>query len=170
MLSCPSVIDLDKDVSYLPPELWPHANNSNKSAHMIVSNATKKEVEEEHQKAIDKLGHRRFWLWDYLCIPFANIRRHRGVDAAEYLTCQQYLIYYLAMMTAICLFVLLPVNVFGGAASGDAFEKTTINALASDSTLLWIHALVTIVFVILVSFYFFIQTFNLVLSSNFRAL
>lgn len=155
MLSYPSVIDLEKKEAYLPPELWPYANDPDKSAHIVIKGGTKKEAEEEHQEQLDNLGHRRFWLWDYICIPFSNIRKHRGPYAAQYLICQQYLIYYLAIISVICSIVLLPVNVFGGSLPGDSFERTTIDALSSDSNLLWIHALVTIILVILVSDFFF---------------
>lgn len=155
MIPYPSVIDLEKKESYLPPELWPYATNPEKSANVVKKGVTKKEAEIEHQKQLDNLGHQRFWLWDYICIPFTNIRRHRGPDAAMYLIVQQYLIYYLAITTVICTFVLLPVNVFGGTVHGDSFERTTINALQSDSNLLWVHALVTILLVILVSHYCF---------------
>lgn len=151
MLSYPSVIDLDKKEAYLPPELWPYADDPSKSAHIVLKGSTKKEAEEEHQKALDNLGRRRFWLWDYLCIPFANIRKHRGPYAAQYLICQQYLIYYLAIISVICNSVLLPVNVIGGTLPGDSFERTTINALQSDSSFLWVHTVVTILLVILVS-------------------
>lgn len=149
MLSGPCTIDRQKKDSYLPPELWPHANDPNKSAHIVLTNLAKERAKEEHQQQLDSLGRRRFWLWDYLCIPLGDIRRHRGADAAQYLLCQQYLIYYLTMLSGICLLVLLPANVYGGTVEGDNFEKTTINALDSSSKMLWIHAVVTVLLVIL---------------------
>ena len=155
MLSGPCTIDRQKKDSYLPPELWPHANDPNKSAHIVLTNLAKERAKEEHQQQLDSLGRRRFWLWDYLCIPLGDIRRHRGADAAQYLLCQQYLIYYLTLLSGICLLVLLPANVYGGTIEGDNFEKTTINALDSSSKMLWIHAVVTVLLVILVSIHIF---------------
>lgn len=82
-------------------------------------------------------------LSDVLLISNADIRESRGNDAYQYLLFQQYIIYYLAILTIFCMFVVLPVNIFGdnkeiNVSIFESFHATTIRNL-NDKSYYWIH-------------------------------
>lgn len=52
-------------------------------------------------------------LLDVIAIKDDDILKHRGVDAVQYLSFQRYIIYFLILLTLVCLLVILPINTQG---------------------------------------------------------
>lgn len=52
-------------------------------------------------------------LLDALTISDQDIQRLKGIDAVQYLTFQRYLIYFLSLLTVICILIVLPINLQG---------------------------------------------------------
>lgn len=52
-------------------------------------------------------------LLDVIAIRDDDIRRVKGVDAVQYLIFQRYIMYFLAILTVICLVIILPINLQG---------------------------------------------------------
>ncbi|RWS28244.1 Transmembrane protein 63C-like protein, partial [Leptotrombidium deliense] len=48
-----------------------------------------------------------------LTISDRDISKKRGRDAVEYLTFQRYIIFFLVVLTLICLLIILPINLQG---------------------------------------------------------
>lgn len=53
------------------------------------------------------------WFKDVLFIKDNDILRRKGRDGLQYLVFQRYMIYFLALLTVICLAIVLPVNMQG---------------------------------------------------------
>ena len=60
--------------------------------------------------SVTQIGRR---LLDVIAIKDEDILRHRGVDALQYLSFQRYIIYFLILLSAMCLLVILPLNLLG---------------------------------------------------------
>lgn len=60
--------------------------------------------------SVTQIGRR---LLDVIAIKDEDILKHRGVDALQYLSFQRYIIYFLILLTTICLLVILPINLHG---------------------------------------------------------
>ena len=86
-------------------------NSPSKSLYVISSIAEK--MKQKHQLKIDNIGRTRFWLWDYILIKDKDIYEHRGNDAFQYLLFQRYIIYFMTALTAVCMIILMPINMFG---------------------------------------------------------
>lgn len=52
-------------------------------------------------------------LLQLMSIDEDEIAKHRGVDAAQYLAFQRYIIYFLIFLSIICLILVLPINTQG---------------------------------------------------------
>lgn len=61
-------------------------------------------------ESMAKMGRR---LLDVLSITDNDIQKQKGIDAVQYLTFQRYIIYFLVLLTAICLIIILPINLQG---------------------------------------------------------
>lgn len=82
-----------------------------------------------------------------------EIARHCGADAAQFLLIEGGSFGLLVPIAALSVFVLLPVNLYGGnAVISDQFSKTTITHIEKGSSLLWIHFLFAVVVIILVHY------------------
>ncbi|KAE8655014.1 CSC1-like protein [Hibiscus syriacus] len=76
-----------------------------------------------------------------------DIARHCGADAAQYLLIEGGSFSVLLSVAVLAVFVLLPVNLYGGTALlRDEFSKTTVSHISKGSVLLWVH----FIFVLLV--------------------
>ncbi|CAF3350147.1 unnamed protein product [Rotaria socialis] len=115
---------------------------SNSSRHLI-------------QRAQESYLHRycmTHWLWvrDLFRMTDSDIYRHVSVDAYYYLLFHTYLIFYLLFVTIFSLVVILPVNIQGTQeTSEEKFALTTIGNLSPNSSLLWVHACTSILFVLI---------------------
>ena len=78
----------------------------------MTSNIAEK-MKEKHQAKLDSVGKNRYWLLDYILIKDKDIYEHRGNDAFQYLLFQRYIIYFMTALTAVCMIILLPINIFG---------------------------------------------------------
>ncbi|CAF4558903.1 unnamed protein product, partial [Rotaria sp. Silwood1] len=91
------------------------------------------------------------WLWvrDLFRITNEDIYKNCSVDAYYYLLFHTYLIIYLIFVTLFSLAVILPVNFQGRQGTNEEkFAQTTIGNLSPNSSLLWIHACTSILFVL----------------------
>ncbi|RWS06611.1 hypothetical protein B4U79_04299, partial [Dinothrombium tinctorium] len=97
--------------------------------------------------SIESLIHFGFWLLDTLILKDKEIYRRKGLDAVQYLIFQRYIIYFLLLLTIICLVIVLPVNLYGKAAlEHQSFQQTTIaNIPATASDTLWVHVILSVV-------------------------
>lgn len=79
-------------------------------------------------------------LSDVLLISNKDILDSRGNDALQYLLFQQYIIYFLAILSIFCMLVILPVNLQGNEFdTSQGFARTTIINLPEFSPLYWVH-------------------------------
>ncbi|KAK8569305.1 hypothetical protein V6N13_107139 [Hibiscus sabdariffa] len=82
-----------------------------------------------------------------------EIARHCGADAAQFLLIEGGSFSVLLSVAVLAVFVLLPVNLYGGTALlGDEFSKTTVSHISKGSGLLWIH-FIFVVFVVVIFHY-----------------
>lgn len=80
---------------------------------LYVETSSSDRMKKKHQEKLDSVGKDRFWLLDYLLIKDKDIYDHRGLDAFQYLLFQRYIIYFLTALTAVCMIILMPINIFG---------------------------------------------------------
>ena len=120
-------------------------------------------------ESMARMGRR---LLDVLSITDNDIQKQKGIDAVQYLTFQRYIIYFLVLLTAICLIIILPINLQGNLreysssttlllflcgcqyhpdcflpfadGSNKPYARTTVSNLEASSDLLWAHALISI--------------------------
>ncbi|CAF3558098.1 unnamed protein product [Rotaria socialis] len=91
------------------------------------------------------------WLWirDLFKISDWDVYQNCSPDAYYYLLFHTYLIVYLVFVTIFSLTIILPVNFQGTQGTiGQKFAHTTIANLPSNSSLLWVHACASILFVL----------------------
>lgn len=87
----------------------------------------------------NKVGYK---LSDVLLISNKDILESRGNDALQYLLFQQYIIYFLAILSIFCMLVVLPVNLQGKEFdTTQGFARTTIINLPENSPLYWVHVI-----------------------------
>ncbi|KAK2155388.1 hypothetical protein LSH36_241g01022 [Paralvinella palmiformis] len=77
-----------------------------------------------------------------------------GPDALIYLVFQRYLIVYMAIVCLLSVCIVLPVNYHGNLVMDSAaFGKTTIANVEGSSPLLWLHAVISFVYLIMALFF-----------------
>ncbi|XP_001600724.2 CSC1-like protein 2 isoform X2 [Nasonia vitripennis] len=83
------------------------------------------------------------WIVTAFKLPDVELLKRAGPDGLLYVSFQRHLIVLTAMMTAVSLCIILPIN-FHGKNSGDesTFSHTTISNLDSKSHWLWVHTLI----------------------------
>ncbi|XP_030372439.1 CSC1-like protein 2 [Scaptodrosophila lebanonensis] len=83
-----------------------------------------------------------------------TILLHTGPDAVHYLSFQQHLMAVMAIVCIISLVIILPVNFLNGPKNTpydvNAFGRTTMANLLPDSAWLWVHTIITILYIPLV--------------------
>ncbi|XP_063427762.1 calcium permeable stress-gated cation channel 1-like isoform X1 [Mytilus trossulus] len=90
------------------------------------------------------------WITAYFKVKDSDIAQKNGRDAMQYLTFQRYLIIYTAMITVLSVVVILPINFQGDNIGSDKdLGHTTIGNLDPDSKYLWVHAILAVVYLII---------------------
>ncbi|KAM8714319.1 hypothetical protein ACLKA7_014449 [Drosophila subpalustris] len=83
-----------------------------------------------------------------------TILLHSGPDAVHYLSFQQHLMAVMSVVTIVSLAVILPINFLNGPTDTDydvnAFGRTTMANLSPESPWLWVHTVITILYIPLV--------------------
>ncbi|KAI2797088.1 Transmembrane protein 63C [Blomia tropicalis] len=151
-----ALINRDNPKAYIPPHMWEYADRiENKvqerdmKSDLYVETSSSDRMKKKHQEKLDSVGKDRFWLLDYLLIKDKDIYDHRGLDAFQYLLFQRYIIYFLTALTAVCMIILMPINIFGKTSNRQYFEMTTINNIDGSSDIFWVHTIIAISVVIL---------------------
>ena len=81
-------------------------------------------------------------LSDVLLISNSDILKSRGNDALQYLLFQQYVIYFMAILSIFCMLVVLPVNLQGDQFdASQGFARTTIINLPEKSPWYLVHVI-----------------------------
>ncbi|XP_048246055.1 CSC1-like protein 2 isoform X2 [Haliotis rufescens] len=93
------------------------------------------------------------WIPAFFRVKDIDILHKCGRDAVQYLSFQRYLLVYLVVICVLSIGVVLPVN-FQGNVIGNAsdFGHTTIGNIEPNSPLLWVHALLAVIYLLLVVF------------------
>lgn len=79
---------------------------------------------------------------DKLLISNSDILKSRGNDALQYLLFQQYIIYFLAILSLFCMLVILPINLQGKEFdTSQGFARTTIINLPENAQFYWAHVI-----------------------------
>ncbi|XP_076464518.1 osmosensitive cation channel TMEM63C-like isoform X2 [Babylonia areolata] len=91
------------------------------------------------------------WIIAFIKLKDSDILRKCGRDAVQYLSFQRYLLVYSLIITVISIVVILPIN-FQGNLLGNAteFGHTTIGNLDSESPLLWVHSLFSVLYLVII--------------------
>ncbi|CAG5118580.1 unnamed protein product [Candidula unifasciata] len=91
------------------------------------------------------------WIVAFWKLRDVDILNKCGRDAMQYLSFQRYLMIYVAIVTVLSVGVVLPIN-FQGDLLGTAvdFGHTTIGNLRQDNPLLWVHAVMSVLYLVIV--------------------
>lgn len=91
------------------------------------------------------------WIKAFWQLRDVDILRKCGKDAVQYLSFQRYLMIYIAIITALSVGIILPIN-FMGDLLGDAldFGHTTIANLKPEDPVLWVHAVMAVLYLVIV--------------------
>lgn len=90
------------------------------------------------------------WIVAFIKVKDSDILRKCGSDAIQYITFQRYILLYVLIVCICSTAIIIPVN-FTGTNIGNStdFGHTTIANLDASSNLLWIHAVLAVVFLLL---------------------
>ncbi|ESO83507.1 hypothetical protein LOTGIDRAFT_133162, partial [Lottia gigantea] len=93
------------------------------------------------------------WIPAFFRVKDSDILHKCGRDAIQYMSFQRYLIIYVAIICLLSICVILPVN-FQGDILGNAteFSHTTIGNVPSNSPLLWVHAIFSVIYLLIMVF------------------
>jgi len=88
------------------------------------------------------------WILSIFTLSDDKILRKCGTDALQYIKFQRHLIFFVFIITIICLTVILPINFTMGGLQGDEtrFGHTTISNLNATDPILWVHIIIAILF------------------------
>ena len=132
--------------------IYPLKNESNE----ITSSMTESNLHspESFKKRNDLLRekHAFEWIFNFLRLSFRDIKASSGLDAYLYLKFEVYLIILMTIYTFISCCFILPVNYIEGKGITRIFERTTITSLTQSDNgheKLWLHSLVTHMYVFL---------------------
>ncbi|GFN99162.1 transmembrane 63c (tmem63c), mRNA protein [Plakobranchus ocellatus] len=91
------------------------------------------------------------WIKTFWNLRDEDILRKCGKDAIQYLSFQRYLMIYVAIITVLSIAIILPIN-FMGDLLGTVldFGHTTIGNLNPESPLLWVHAVMAVLYLVIV--------------------
>ncbi|XP_035824906.1 CSC1-like protein 2 isoform X3 [Aplysia californica] len=91
------------------------------------------------------------WIVAFWKLRDVDILHKCGKDALQYLSFQRYLLVYVAIVTVLSIAVVLPIN-FKGDLLGTAvdFGHTTIGNLHPDDPVLWVHAVMSVLYLVAV--------------------
>lgn len=85
-------------------------SNDVEAVHMTDADGRSRVDRSMSLESMARMGRR---LLDVLSITENDIQKQKGIDAVQYLTFQRYIIYFLLLLTAICLIIILPINLQG---------------------------------------------------------
>ncbi|KAM6166697.1 CSC1-like protein 1 isoform 2-T2 [Erethizon dorsatum] len=88
------------------------------------------------------------WLMAIFRLHDDQILERCGEDAIHYLSFQRHLIFLLVVVSALSLCIILPVNLSGDLLDKDpySFGRTTIANLETQNDLLWLHAVLAVIY------------------------
>lgn len=89
------------------------------------------------------------WITSIFTITDDMILRKCGHDALQYINFQRHMVIFVLIITFICMAFILPINFTMGNIQGDKtnFGHTTISNLAADAEVLWVHIVLSILFI-----------------------
>lgn len=94
------------------------------------------------------------WIMITLKLRKEQVLLHTGPDAVYYLSFQKHLMLVMAIVTVVSLVVILPVNFLNGPPNNindvNSFARTTMSNITPDSSWLWVHVIVAIIYVPLI--------------------
>lgn len=124
--------------------------SSSASIHQTIQRSLSLSTHSHNHNITDR-GTILSWIPATILLTKDQILEHSGPDAVHYLSFQQHLICVMAIITAVSMTIVLPVNCQGSLA-GDfwSFGHSTISNLEANSGWLWVHVLVAIAYVPLV--------------------
>lgn len=139
--------------SYLPTSTTINGNPGLHNNHNLPHNQKQNDI-----TPLSSNGPQDQGMFSWILITFKlhkeQILMHTGPDAVYYLSFQKHLMLVMAIVTLVSLFIILPVNFFNGLPKGEydvnAFGRTTMANLSPDSSWLWIHVIVAIIYVPLI--------------------
>lgn len=103
------------------------------------------------------------WFKAIFKVKDEQILKKCGHDAVQYLSFQRHIIVYVAVICVISLCIVLPVNLQGNLeGNSTTYSHTTLTNLSPESSLLWIHVLLSFLFLLLVII--FLRHFSLTLK------
>ncbi|VVC30694.1 10TM putative phosphate transporter, cytosolic domain,Calcium-dependent channel, 7TM region, putative [Cinara cedri] len=107
------------------------------------------------------------WFLTIIQLRDEKILRKCGYDAVQYLSFQRHIMVLMAIITAVSLGVVLPIN-FAGEQEGDerSFGHTTVSNLRADSPWLWVHVTIAMLYFPLTIFIMRRFSVNLKLEEN----
>ena len=88
------------------------------------------------------------WMLSIFTLSDDMILRKCGIDAIQYIRFQRHLLVFMIIITCVCIAIILPINFNMGDIQGGKqnFGHTTISNLKADSTVLWVHIIIAILF------------------------
>ncbi|KAK6998840.1 CSC1-like protein 2 isoform X2 [Biomphalaria glabrata] len=91
------------------------------------------------------------WIVAFWRLRDVDILNKCGRDAIQYLSFQRYLLVYISIITVLSVGVILPLNFQGSLLGTSAdFGHTTIGNLESNDPILWVHAVMAVVYLVIV--------------------
>ncbi|CAG0887910.1 unnamed protein product [Cyprideis torosa] len=99
---------------------------------------------EEQEAAVELESAATNWIVATWKLKDSHIISRAGADAMQYLSFQRHMIVFMALVTAISLLIILPVNILLGDQEGSPFAITTISNIEKTSAILWLHIIIGI--------------------------
>ncbi|XP_025018589.1 CSC1-like protein 1 isoform X2 [Tetranychus urticae] len=100
-----------------------------------------------HGRASSESDKKETHLGGFFSISDEAILERRGVDALNYLLFLRHLIFFLAIISVLCIFIILPINLMGNYVRGKSlFSRLTIENVPPGSEYLWTHIAVANLF------------------------
>ncbi|KAL5008324.1 hypothetical protein ScPMuIL_013905 [Solemya velum] len=93
------------------------------------------------------------WISAFLRVKDADILQKSGRDAIQYLSFQRYLLVYMAIIWVLSTVVVIPVNFTGTNGKSSHFTGTNVGVLLPCSPLLWVHAILAVVYLIIAVYF-----------------
>jgi hypothetical protein len=87
------------------------------------------------------------WILSIFTLTDDQYLRKCGVDAVQYMKFQRHLIFFMFIITVVCVGIILPINFQGTLQGTDVdFGHTTISNLKGSDDRLWVHVVLVILF------------------------
>ena len=88
------------------------------------------------------------WMLSIFTLSDEMILRKCGIDAIQYIRFQRHLLVFMTIVTCVCVAIILPINFTMGDIQGGKqnFGHTTISNLHAQSSVLWVHVIIAVLF------------------------